>query len=118
MAFSVNSSLSALGAFGKKMGVTANNIANVETDNFKKSRALLKEGANSDVVVEISQVDTPASRIMIYDSDGKMREIEMSNTDIAEELVESISTQRGYEANVATIKTLDQILGNIIDIKD
>jgi flagellar hook protein FlgE len=35
--------LSALRAFGLKFQVTANNIANVNTDGFKKSRADLKD---------------------------------------------------------------------------
>ncbi len=34
---SMDSALSALGAFGKKMDVTANNIANVNTIGFKGS---------------------------------------------------------------------------------
>ncbi len=39
MTFSVDNNISALKAFGAKMGVTANNIANVESEAFKKSRA-------------------------------------------------------------------------------
>ncbi|MBW2643832.1 MAG: hypothetical protein JRC89_10800 [Deltaproteobacteria bacterium] len=39
MISSVRSTLSALNAFDKKMDVIANNVANVETEEFKKSRA-------------------------------------------------------------------------------
>ena len=117
MAFSVNSTQSALVAFGKVMGVTANNIANVETENYKKDRAVLREGANGDVEVEISKPDEPASHTMVYDSDGKMREIEVSNTDVAEEMVDLITTQRAYEANITVMETLDGVLGTIIDMK-
>ena len=42
MIFSVGSSLSALNAFGTKMGVISNNIANVESEEFKKSRTLME----------------------------------------------------------------------------
>ncbi len=117
MAISVDSTLSAFRAFGTKMGVTTHNVANVETEEFKKSRAVLEEGTRSDVQVDINRIDTPGSHIMTYASDGTMRETEMSNVDVGEELVESILTQRGYEANVSTIKTLDEVLGTIIDMK-
>ena len=42
----VGSNPAALKAFGTKMEVTANNVANVNSDEFKKSRATLKEGEN------------------------------------------------------------------------
>ena len=49
MTFSIQSTLSAVTAFGEKMGVTANNIANVETEEFKKSKATLVEGPRKNV---------------------------------------------------------------------
>ena len=45
--------LSALRAFGEKLGVTANNIANINTNGFKKSRADLEEASPSGVNVSI-----------------------------------------------------------------
>jgi len=51
MTFSIQSTLSAIKAFGTKMGVTANNIANVETEEFKKSTATLVEGPKKNVEV-------------------------------------------------------------------
>jgi hypothetical protein len=39
MSDAFNVALSALGSLFRKMDVTANNIANVNTNNFKKSRA-------------------------------------------------------------------------------
>ena len=117
MVFSVDGALSALRAFGTKMGVTAHNIANIETEDFKKSRAVLKEGVNSDVLVEINRIDSPGSQIVTYSSDGQMTEKEMSNVEPADEVIEIMLTQRGYEANLSTLKTLDEVLGSIIDIK-
>jgi hypothetical protein len=40
MTFSVDNNISALKAFGAKMGVTANNIAKVASEAFKKSHAM------------------------------------------------------------------------------
>ncbi|MBP1716385.1 MAG: Flagella basal body rod protein [Deltaproteobacteria bacterium] len=43
MTFALNAALSALGTHEKKLDVTANNIANLNTEGFKKSRAVLQE---------------------------------------------------------------------------
>ena len=115
MIFSVDNNISALKAFGTKMGVTANNIANVESEAFKKSRALLQEGERGSVEVDISRIDTPGSIGTKYIDDEQV-ETEMSNVDLAEEIPETIPIQRGYEANLSVIKTKDEMLATIIDI--
>lgn len=40
----------------------------------------------------------------------------MSNVDLAEEIPETITAQRGFQINLVTIKTQDEMLGNIIDM--
>ena len=115
MTFSIQSSLSAIKAFGTKMGVTANNIANVETKGFKKSTATLVEGHKENVEVEITQPDIPGP-VIVDETDGQLTETEMSNVDLAEEIPQTILAQRGYEANLATIRTQDEMLKSIIDI--
>jgi len=115
MVFSVDSSISALRAHGDKMAVTANNIANVNTDEFKKSRATLNEGSNGDVEVDIERIDSPGHPVS-EEINGQTVEKELSNVDLAEEIPQTIPTQRGYEANLTTIKTRDEMLGTILDI--
>ena len=115
MTFSIQSTLSAIQAFGTKMGVTANNIANVETEEFKKSTATLVEGPKENVEVEITQPDIPGS-VVAEVTDGQLTEKEMSNVDLAEEIPQMMLAQRGYEANLATIRTQDEMLKSIIDI--
>ena len=115
MTFSIQSTLSAVKAFGEKMGVTANNIANVETEDFKKSRATLVEGPRENVAVEITQSDTPGP-IVVDATDGQFTERKMSNVDLAEEIPQTIIAQRGYEANLATLRAQDEMLKSIIDI--
>ena len=115
MTFSIQSTLSAIQAFGAKMGVTANNIANVETEEFKKSTATLVEGPKENVEVEITQPDIPGS-VVAEVTDGQLTEKEMSNVDLAEEIPQMMLAQRGYEANLATIRTQDEMLKSIIDI--
>ncbi len=115
MTFSIQSTLSAIKAFGTKMGVTANNIANVETEEFKKSTATLVEGPKGNVEVEITQPDIPGP-VVVDGANGQLTEKEISNVDLAEEIPQTILAQRGYEANLATIRTQDEILKSIIDI--
>lgn len=43
--------------------------------------------------------------------------LQTSGTDIAHEMVEQIISQRGFEANLKTMETADEMLGYILDIK-
>jgi len=115
MIFSVNSSLTAIKAYGVKMGVHADNVANAQTDEYKKSRVVFKEGLRNDVQVEIEQVDTPGSTVTEI-TDGEITERELSNVDLAEELPQTILTQRGFQVNLTTLRALDEMLGSVIDI--
>ena len=115
MVTGVNSSVSALQAFSKQMSVSANNVANVFSDDFKKSRALNSEGANNQVETVITKIDTPGP--LVDDPTSTTGELkELSNTDIAEELVNQITIQHGFEANIKVIQNYDETLGSLIDI--
>ncbi|MDY6824450.1 MAG: flagellar basal body rod C-terminal domain-containing protein [Thermodesulfobacteriota bacterium] len=113
MFFSVDNTIAALRAFGKKMQVISNNIANVNTDGFKRSRAHLVNDKNDGVTVTISRegaAETPASD----PSEGQ--NATPSNVSLAEEVPQSIATQRYYEANVKTLKVKDEMTKSVIDI--
>ena len=115
MLYSISSSLSAVQAYAEKMRVTSNNVANVGTDKFKKSRAMLVEGPESNVHVEINRIETPGPTVTEV-HEGSISQRELSNVDLAEEIPQTIPTQRGYEANLLTINTKDEMLKSIIDI--
>ncbi|WP_419655276.1 conserved uncharacterized protein, DUF1078, related to flagellar basal bodyrod protein [Desulfosarcina variabilis str. Montpellier] len=110
----VDSSLSAVNAFSKKMQVTANNVANVNTDEFKKSRVTLSEGRSGGVEANVSKVDTPGYPKQITE-EGQAKEVESSNVDLTEEMTESVSTQRAQEANLKSIKVQDEMIGSLLD---
>ena len=111
---SVNSTISALQAYKTRLGVTADNVANVNTDEFKKSRASLKEGAHGDVQVEINRIDTPGPRYQEFEGD-QLVEREGSNVNLEEEIPSMMVTQRSYEANLKVMQTQDQMLGTLLD---
>ncbi len=115
MILSTYSNLSSLNAFGKKMGVIAHNVANVCTDQFKKSRAVLTEGPNESVQAEIERSGSqgyPAVNPSNIQTDEK----EPSNVDLAEEIPQTILTQSGYSANLKAIQTHDEMIGMVLDI--
>ena len=115
MITNVSSNLSALRAFGTKMGVHADNVANVNTDGYKKNRAVLKEGPNRSVDLDIERVDTPGAVYERYEGHERV-ENETSNVDLAEEFPAVMTTQHAYNANLKVVKTQDEILGSLLDI--
>jgi flagellar basal-body rod protein FlgC len=112
----INSSLSGLSAFTRKMRVISNNIANVNTDGYKKRRALFSEGANGGVDVTVTRIDSPGPPILDA-KDYPMVEKEMSNVDLTEEIPQMMLTQRGYEANLKTLKIQDEMIGALLDVR-
>jgi flagellar hook protein FlgE len=114
MIAALNSTVSALRAFVTKLGVTADNIANVNTDEFKKNRATLHEDQNGGVRVEISRDESPGFRYEELQN-GEMLAKETSNVDLAEEIPDLMITKRAYQANLKTLETQDEMLGSLLD---
>jgi flagellar basal-body rod protein FlgC len=112
MSDAFNTALSALGSLSRKMDVTASNIANVNTNGFKKSLAEFEDVYPSGVKVSISQVDTPGDALP---PDEKGKEQESSNVTLAEELVNLITTQHAYAANIKTLTTEDEMRKTLLD---
>ena len=115
MISSISNNLSALKAFGTGLGVKANNIANSNSENFKKSRAINTEGENGEVRTEIRKVD-PENELPGVNPENNTSETQPSNVDLTEEIPGMIIDQRGFEANLKVIKTRDEMLGSVLDI--
>jgi len=115
MVASIQSNVSALQAFSKQMAVSANNVANAFSDDFKKSRAINTEGQNGQVETTITKINTPGP--LVEDPLSETGELkELSNTDIAEELVNQIMIEQGFKANAKVIKTYEETIGSIVDL--
>ena len=115
MILPLNSSISALQAHVKKLGVTAHNIANVNSEGYKKYRATMEEDPLGGVQVDISRVDSPGHPYKVVEN-GQSVVKETSNVDLAEEIPNLMIAQRGYEANLKTIQTQEKVLGSLLDI--
>nr|NJM01123.1 hypothetical protein [Desulfobacula sp.] len=115
MITSVSNNISALNAFSNQIGVSANNVANALSDDFKKSRAINTEGENGQVHSTITKVNTPGPLVEDpLSTTGELKEL--SNTDIAEEMTHQIIASQGFEANTKVIKTYEETMGSLIDI--
>jgi len=108
-------SLSALSAFQKKTDVTANNIANVLTDGFKKSRVTMAEKKPNGVDAVVDRVDTPGI-LKETIRDDTLVTVESSNVDLAEELPDLILTKSAYSANLTALKAENDMMGSLLDI--
>lgn len=110
----IQSSISGVRAFGKKLDVQADNIANVETDGFKKSRTVMSTEDNTGVRADIQKVDTPGppNPEALVDPTA---EKERSNVDLVEEVTAAIPTTIGYKANLKTVQAEEDMLGSLLD---
>lgn len=103
------------------MQVGAHNIANVSTDGFEPQRAVYATGPRGWGVdlqtVEKAGLDGRAGAASQPLANGKGAEIaNASGTELAREIPNLIMTQRGFEANAATVRTADEMLGTLLDI--
>ena len=114
MISALNNTVTALKAFVTKLGVTANNVANVNTDGFKKNRATLQEDRNGGVWVDITRDESPGLRYDLIQN-GEVLEKETSNVDLSEEIPDLMLTKRAYQANLKTLEAQDEMLGSLLD---
>jgi flagellar hook protein FlgE len=115
MSSAFTTALTALKAFTTKLDVNANNIANVDTNNFKKSRVELQESSNGGVKVSISQINTPGMDINPNARTGEPQQT--SNVSLADEFVDQIITRYSFDANILTVKTADEMQKELLNIK-
>jgi flagellar basal-body rod protein FlgC len=116
MISSIHAALSAVQVFSKKIQVSANNIAHASTDGFKKTRVLAAEQPTQGVMASFQKVQTDGPKVIEETNDGKTT-VEKSNIDFVEEITDTMLSQRMYEANLKTIKTIDEMLGKVVNIK-
>lgn len=116
MISAIHTALSGLAAFGKQIEVVAHNVANLNTDGFKKSRTEFLE-VQTGGVLPVVKKDDASGPTVLRDTGGVQVSIELSNVDLGEESVQQIVAQRSFEANLQTIKTGNSLLGSVLDLK-
>ena len=108
-------SSSGLDAARTRMDVTANNVANVLSDDFKRSRTVdqARPAGIYGVDTTVQQIKTPGIPGPTDPVSGETRE--RSNVELGPELVDMVVSQRAFEANLAALKTADEMVGTVID---
>jgi flagellar hook protein FlgE len=98
----ISSNVSSIQAHQSMMNTSANNVANVNTERFVPSDTTISSSENS-VSANTKKADDSGSK--------------MSQTDLAKEIPDQILAQGATAVNVSSIKTQDEMLGSLLDIK-
>ncbi len=98
----ISNNISSINAHQTLLNATANNVANVNTDGFIPKDAKISNQSNS-LHVNIREADNNGSK--------------RSQTDLAKEIPNEIIAQDGVAVNVNVIKTQDEMMGTLLDIK-
>jgi flagellar basal-body rod protein FlgC len=88
---------SALQAFSTSQQVTAHNVANLNTDEFKASRAAFQENGSGGVNATVSGTQ--------------------DTVDISREAVNLLSNTAGFKANLKILKAADEMTKELLSIK-
>lgn len=111
-----HTALSGLTAFSRQIEVTAHNVANVNTHGFKKSHTEFVS-VETGGVLPVVQKDDSIGPTVLRDRGYGPTQMELSNVDLGEEAVNQIIGQRMFEANIQALKTANDMLGSILDMK-
>ena len=106
--------LSAIRSLDRANDVIANNIANVNTRNFQKSRAATAQAAAGRVTLIVEQLNLPIDTVSMGRASQKMPE--RSNVQLDEELIDLAINKRSYEANIQALKTTEEMQGTLFDL--
>ncbi len=106
--------VSGIQAGSRVLGVNAHNIANAQTDNFKRTRATLEESSAGGVVVSLNTASRPGVQLSAGEDPFNSRQ--ESNVALEEELISILGASNLVEANVASAQFQDQALGSLLDI--
>ena len=106
--------LSGVQAGSRLLSASAHNIANAQAEDFKRTRATFEESSAGGVVVALSQDQRPGPQLPTGDDSFTFRE--GSNVELEEELIHTLEATNLIEANLASIRTQDRVLGSLLDI--
>lgn len=98
----ISANISSIGAHQSFLNTNANNIANVNTDRFVPTDTTITNNESAVVANHTKAQDNTSLQ---------------SQTNLTKEIVDQMSIQKATEANVKAIRTQDDILGSLLDIK-
>lgn len=108
----ISSSLSGIRAAVTMIEASANNTANANTSGYRKKTVELKEGDKGGVTASVKT--SPSPGISLTDAYGNASEA--STVDYSEEAVNRMTAKHMLSANIAAMKTADEMEKSVIDI--
>ncbi len=115
MVNSLNASLNAIQSHLTRFQASADNIANLNSDGYKRQRVIIKEGpAGTPTTINNTDISSGPTRMEVNRKD-KLVEVEMSNVDLATEYIKTMESTQAIKANLKVAQTADELLGEIID---
>ena len=90
-------------AHQQMMQTSANNVANVNTDGFRPS----------DIRMTNKVGDSVAAQNRLADDTGSLK----SQTNLSKEMPDQIVAEKGNGVNVSAIKTQDEMMGSLLDLR-
>jgi flagellar basal body rod protein FlgG len=112
----IAAALSGMQAGGRMLGVGANNIANAQTGGFIRTRALPQELSPGGVTVILDKDERPGPQIFSHEDPLMLRQ--GSNVDLGEEIISQLQAVNLIEANNASTRIQDKVLGSLLDITE
>jgi flagellar basal-body rod protein FlgC len=129
---SMNAAVSGMQANAFRVAVSANNVANVNTKDFKASQATQSDLAYVNNIGQGTQIaatykDPRPGAPVPYGPPGQAapgaaQDVaqgvkETSNTELAVEMTGQIAARHAYAANIATVRAVDEMAGTLLDLK-
>lgn len=111
-----NSASSALQSFGTALQSNANNIANVNTNEFKRTRVSHATVDPTGVKAQVEKVDTPGA-ITFEETSNGYEQVELSNVNLSAEIPDMNLNNTMYKANLKTIETVNEMAGELLNLK-
>ena len=112
----ISASISGMANALRRLGLTAQNIANQQTPGYQALRAENVEGPSGGVRIGAITRD-PQPGVPLLDASGSPS-IEGSNVDPSIEQVNLLLNRRQFEANISALKAQNDTLGDVLDLVD
>jgi flagellar basal body rod protein FlgC len=94
----------------KRLAVSANNVANMETDEYKANEVVTKDHAGGGVSGDVMPIEAESPVIL---RDNHL--VDASNTDIVRETIERVRAVTAYRANAQVARAAIEVSDAIID---
>lgn len=116
---------SALATERLRMDVTAENLANAQTPNYRRKEVVVQEAFDAQLgkamgVQATGIVNDPAPNKLVYDPGNPDANaqgyVSMPDITSVTEMVDLISSSRAYEANVTAMQTTKQMFSKTLEI--